>query len=66
MIRCDGTQAQGTPVFAQAAILYTSMYGERKIRVFNYSWTVAQNLYNYCKSSDVESLSQFKIRYDCC
>ena len=43
-------------------MLYTDPYGERKIRVFNYAWLVSQNLYNYCKSADVESVSQFQIR----
>lgn len=38
------------------------MYGERKIRILNYQWMVASSLYNYCRSSDVESVSQFKLR----
>jgi hypothetical protein len=38
-------------------MLYTDMEGVRKIRCFNYSWTVAKNLYSYFKSSDVENLA---------
>lgn len=29
----------------------------------NYQWKVASNLYNYCRSSDVENISQFKLRH---
>ena len=32
--------------------------------MFNYQWKVAQNLYGYCKSADVESVAQFKLRHD--
>ena len=61
-IRNDTNLASDAPVFAQAAMLHTDMYGERKIRIFNYSWVVSKNLHNYCKSSDVESVAQFRIR----
>ena len=64
VMRCDQTLAEGTPVFAQCAILYTDLNGDRKIRILNYNWNVAQNIYNYCRSSDVESVSQFKLRHD--
>ena len=61
-ITCDSQLAQNSHAFAQCAVLYTTMDGERKIRIFNYQWIVAQNLYNYCRSSDVESVAQFKLR----
>lgn len=32
-------------VFAQFAILFTNSEGDRRIRVFNFSWTVAGNFY---------------------
>jgi len=64
MLRCDGTMEEGTPVFAQCAVLYTDHNRDRKIRIFNFNWKVAGNLYLYCKSADVESVSQFKLRYD--
>lgn len=43
-------------------MLYSDMEGVRKIRVFNYHWQVAKNLYSYFKSADVESVAQFKVR----
>ena len=64
VIRCDQAFAADTPVFAQCATLYTDAYGERKIRILNYTWKVAANVYNYCRSADVESVSQFKLRHD--
>lgn len=63
LIRCDQVMAEGAPVFAQCAMLHTNNNGERRIRVFNYTWKVAANLYSYCKSGDVESVSQFKLRH---
>jgi hypothetical protein len=43
-------------------MLYTDMEGKRKIRVMNFHWVVAANLFSYFKSADVENLAQFKIR----
>ena len=60
-MRSDSTLAENTPVFAQCAMLFTDQYGERRIRIFNYSWKVAQNLYSYFKSSDVENVTQLAI-----
>jgi protein transport protein SEC24 len=54
--------APGTLVYAQFAMLYTDMEGNRMIRIMNYSWTVASSMFNYFKSADVENLAQFKIR----
>jgi len=61
-ISCDNTLAPGNLVFAQCAVLFTDTNGERRIRILNYQWPVATNLYNYCRSSDVESVAQFKVR----
>ena len=58
----DSTLTKGNPAFAQCAVLHTDMAGQRRIRIFNYQWSVAETLYNYCRSSDVESVSQFKLR----
>ena len=58
----DNTLAAGAPIFAQCAILFTDMMGQRRIRIMNYSWNVAKNLYDYCRSCDVESVAQYKIR----
>ena len=63
-IRNDQTLVADTPVFAQCAVLYTDQIGERKIRILNYNWKVAQNVYNYCRSADVENVSQYKLRHD--
>ena len=38
-------------------MLYSDMEGVRKIRVFNYHWKVAKNLYSYFKSADVENVA---------
>ena len=51
-------------MFAQCAVLHTDMYGERKIRIMNYSWKAASNLFNYYRSADVENVAQFKMRHD--
>lgn len=57
VITCDNTMSPGSLAFAQCAVLYTDMNGERRIRILNYQWPVASNLYNYCRSSDVESVA---------
>ena len=46
----------------QFAMLYTTQYGERRIRVFNHSIPVAKNMSAYFKSADVEATSQFVVR----
>ena len=43
-------------------MLYTDMYGERKIRVFNFSWQVCKTLFNYFKSTEVTNFAMFKVR----
>ena len=58
------TVAEGSNVYAQFAMLYTDMYGERKIRVFNFSWIVQKTLFNYFKSTEVTNFSMFKIRQE--
>ena len=63
LIRCDQTLADGAPAFAQCAVLYTDPQGERRIRIMNYAWKVAAKLYDYCRSADVESVAQFKLRH---
>lgn len=45
-------------------MLYTDMNGERKIRVFNFSWIVQKTLFNYFKSTEVTNFSMFKIRQE--
>jgi len=62
LIKNDERVEPGATVFAQFAMLYTDHEGKRMIRVMNYSWNTASNLYNYFKSADVENVAQFKIR----
>lgn len=62
-LRNDSVLAENSLVFAQCAVLFTDMYGERRIRVLNYSWKVVTKLFNYFKSSDVENVIQYKLRH---
>lgn len=43
-------------------MLYSTQFGEKRIRVFNICIPVAKNLNAYFKSSDVEALSHFIIK----
>jgi protein transport protein SEC24 len=62
LIKSDDKLEAGALVHAQIAMLYTDIEGKRVIRVMNFHWTAAPNLYSYFKSADVENLAQFKIR----
>ena len=44
-------------VYVQFAMIYTNVYGERRIRVLNQSLPVAKNLNFYFKSADVEAVA---------
>lgn len=43
-------------------MLYATLFGERRIRIFNFNLPVAKHLNVYYKSTDVEALSQFIIK----
>lgn len=43
-------------------MLYTTIWGERRIRVFNMNLQIVKTLNGYFKTADVETLSQFIIR----
>lgn len=62
LVKNDDKVEANSQVHAQFAMLYTTMEGRRVIRVMNFSWVVAQNLYSYFKSADVENVAQFKVR----
>jgi protein transport protein SEC24 len=62
LIRNDEKLKDNTLAFVQFAMLYTSQYGERRIRVFNQSMQLTKNLNGYFKAADVETLSDFQIR----
>lgn len=57
LIKSDEKLAPGTLVYAQFAMLFTDMEGNRMIRVMNYQWAVASSMFNYFKSADVENLA---------
>lgn len=43
-------------------MLYCNQWGERKIRVFNYTLTTAKTLVAYFKAADCETLSMFMLK----
>ena len=43
-------------------MLYTTVFGERRIRIFNMNLPIAKNLTTYFKAADQEGLSQFMIK----
>lgn len=49
-------------MYMQFSILYDTIYGERKIRVFNKRLSLSQNIGAYYTSIDQEILSQFIVR----
>lgn len=56
LLRNDSKLAEGDTVHLQFAMLYTDgVTAERKIRVLNYCWKVAKNLYNFIKSADADT-----------
>jgi hypothetical protein len=49
-------------VYVQIAVLYSDVYGERRIRVFNMSFQVVKQLNQYFKSTVVETYAQYFLR----
>ena len=43
-------------------MLYTTPFGERRIRVLNQALPVAKNLNMYYKSAEVETTAQFMVK----
>lgn len=62
MIKNDDKLKENSFGFIQFAMLYTTQFGERRIRVFNINMPVAKNLNGYFKGADVETLSAFTIK----
>ena len=54
-LRNDETFEENKTVFVQIAMVYTNVYGERRIRIFNQSFQVVKSLNQYFKSTVVES-----------
>jgi hypothetical protein len=42
--------------------MYSTQFGERRIRIFNYALSVAKSLNAYYKAADCETLSEFMIK----
>ena len=66
LVRCD-EKLKDDPTyqaFVQFAIMYCTFQGEKRIRVFNYSLTVAKTLNAYYKAADQETLAQFMIKHE--
>jgi len=45
-------------------MIYSTPFGERRIRVFNHSIPVTANLSNYYKAADSETLAHFIVKRD--
>jgi protein transport protein SEC24 len=43
-------------------MLYSTQFGDKRIRVFNLSLPVSKNINTYFKSADVEALSHFLVK----
>ena len=57
VVRNDERLKDNQIVYVQFAMIYTNVYGERRIRVLNQSLPVAKNLNFYFKSADVEAVA---------
>ena len=62
LIRNDEKLKENTLAYVQFAMLYTTLYGERRIRVFNQCLQLAKNLNGYFKAADVETLADFTVK----
>jgi protein transport protein SEC24 len=61
-LRNDDKLKEGSFFHVQFAMLYTNVFGERRIRVLNHQMVVAKNLNAYYKGADCEALSHFVIK----
>jgi protein transport protein SEC24 len=62
LIRCDEKMKEDSICHVQFAMMYTTFYGEKRIRVFNQCFPMAKNLNAYYKSADCEGLSTFTVK----
>jgi protein transport protein SEC24 len=62
VVKNDDKLKENSFGFIQFAMLYTTLFGERRIRVFNMNMQLAKNLNAYFKGADVETLSSFIIK----
>ena len=57
MLQHDGTNLnEGDVVFAQAALLYNTAYGTRRVRVHNYALHVTEDMADIYKGTDVDAV----------
>ena len=61
-LRNDETIPEDRVIHLQVATLYTSIYGERRIRVFNMAYQVAKSLNQYFKACIAENYVQYFLR----
>ena len=61
-LRNDEKIPENKTVHVQIAVLYSNIYGERRLRVFNQAFKVATLLNQYFKSCAVESFTQYFLR----
>lgn len=61
-LRNDETLEEGKTVYVQVAVMYTTIYSERRIRVFNMAFQVVKNLNQYFKACVVENWTQYFLR----
>lgn len=54
-LRNDQKILENSNVFVQIAVFYTDVYGERRLRIFNQSFQVTNNLNIYFKSCNSEN-----------
>ena len=62
LIRCDEKQKEEALFYVQFAMMYTTHWGDKRIRVFNQCLTMAKNLNGYYKAADCEALSVFSVK----
>lgn len=55
VLRNDQKMPEGTLVFVQVAMLYTNIYGETRLRVFNHAFPVVKSINSYFKACVAEN-----------
>eukprot|EP00349_Pseudokeronopsis_sp_Brazil_P002794 CAMPEP_0202963266 /NCGR_PEP_ID=MMETSP1396-20130829/7245_1 /ASSEMBLY_ACC=CAM_ASM_000872 /TAXON_ID= /ORGANISM="Pseudokeronopsis sp., Strain Brazil" /LENGTH=361 /DNA_ID=CAMNT_0049684321 /DNA_START=1043 /DNA_END=2128 /DNA_ORIENTATION=+ len=62
VLRNDEKLKEGQNTYIQFAMLYTTAFGEKRIRIFNQMVPVCKNLNGYFKSGDVEAVAEFIVK----